>query len=54
MSNSNHHLKYLGDNREISLYVQLCIHVDVGHIFTVKINPYLTINETVYQLVVKL
>ena len=33
-------------NREISLYVQGRIRVDVGHIFGVKTNPYLKIKYT--------
>ena len=44
-------------NREISLYVQLRIRVDVGLVFGVKINPYLKIKytfEIFYQHAVKL
>ena len=33
-------------NREISLYVQLRILVDVGHVFTVKMNSYFKIEYT--------
>ena len=33
-------------NREISLYVQRRIRVDVGHVFGVKTNPYLKIKYT--------
>ena len=34
------------DNRQISLYVQRRIRVDVGHVFGVKTNPYLKIKFT--------
>ena len=34
----------LGVYREISLYVQRRIRVDVGHVFGVKTNPYLKSN----------
>ena len=36
--------------REISLYVQWRIRVDVGHIFGVKTNPYLKIKYTFWDL----
>ena len=35
-----------GYNREISLYVQRHIRVDVGHVFGVKTNPYFKIKYT--------
>ena len=44
-------------NREISLYVQRRIRVDVGHVFGVKTNPYLKIKYTLeifHQPAVKL
>ena len=34
------------DNREILLYVQRRIRVDVGHVFGVKTNPYLKMKYT--------
>ena len=34
------------DNREISLYIQRRVRVDVGHVFSVKTNPYLKIKYT--------
>ena len=34
------------DIREISLYVQRRVRVDVGHVFGVKTNPYLEIKYT--------
>ena len=34
------------NNSQISLYVQRRVRVDVGHVFGVKTNPYLTIKYT--------
>ena len=34
------------NDRQISLYVQRRIRVDVGHVFGVKTNPYLKIKYT--------
>ena len=47
----------LEDIREILLYVQRRIRVDVGHVFPVKINPYWKFNytfEIFYQPPIKL